>query len=110
MGPIWRDMHFYVAHRFLHIRSVYTYVYKLHHRNADPEPFSGICMHPIEHLYYFSCAFTPSIYLTGLSPLIFTWNWIHLTISPCAAHSGFEPLPVGPVSLHTPCQVRVQLW
>lgn len=88
--PIWRDMHFYVAHRFLHIRAVYTYVHKLHHRNADPEPFSGLCMHPVEHLYYFSCAFTPSIFLSGLSPLILTWNWIHLTISPCAAHSGFE--------------------
>lgn len=88
--PVWRDVHFYIAHRFLHIRSIYTYVHKLHHRNADPEPFSGMCMHPIEHLYYFSNAFTPSLYLSGLSPLIFTWNFIHLTIAPGAAHSGWE--------------------
>ena len=88
--PIWRDMHFYVAHRFLHIRSVYTYVHKLHHRNADPEPFSGICMHPIEHMYYYSCAFTPSIYLSGLSPLVAVFNWVHLTLAPAAGHSGFE--------------------
>ena len=73
--PVWRDIHFYIAHRFLHIRAVYTYVHKLHHRNADPEPFSGLCMHPVEHLYYFSCAFVPSLYVGGLSPLILIWNW-----------------------------------
>lgn len=22
--PVWRDVHFYIAHRFLHVRSVYT--------------------------------------------------------------------------------------
>jgi len=43
--PVWRDVHFYIAHRFLHIRAVYTYVHKLHHRNADPEPFSGMTMY-----------------------------------------------------------------
>ena len=88
--PVWRDLHFYIAHRFLHIRAVYTYVHKLHHRNADPEPFSGMTMHPIEHLYYFSNAFVPSLYLGCLSPVIFTWNFIHLTIAPGAGHSGFE--------------------
>ena len=55
------------------IRAVYKYVHSLHHRNADPEPFSGMTMHPVEHLYYFSNAFTPSLYL-NLSPLIFLWK------------------------------------
>merc|ERR1719446_1983129 len=85
--PIWRDLHFYFAHRFIHIRAVYKYVHSLHHRNADPEPFSGMTMHPVEHLYYFSNAFTPSLYLSCLSPLVFTWNFIHLTIAPGAGHS-----------------------
>ena len=88
--PIWRDLHFYMAHRFIHIRAVYKFVHSLHHRNADPEPFSGMCMHPVEHLYYFSNAFTPSLYLSGLSPLIFLWNFVHLTYAPGAGHSGWE--------------------
>jgi hypothetical protein len=75
--PLWRDLHFYIAHRFIHIRAVYKYVHSLHHRNADPEPFSGMTMHPVEHLYYFSNAFLPSLYM-NLSPLIFLWNFIHL--------------------------------
>ncbi|KAH8072013.1 C-4 methylsterol oxidase [Aureococcus anophagefferens] len=71
--PVWRDFHFYVAHRFLHVRACYKYVHGLHHRNADPEPFSGMCMHPVEHLYYFSNAFFPTLLVDGLSPLVFLW-------------------------------------
>eukprot|EP00039_Didymoeca_costata_P023340 m.6765 g.6765 ORF g.6765 m.6765 type:complete len:469 (-) comp3580_c0_seq1:124-1530(-) len=86
--PLWRDFHFYFAHRFLHLRGLYKYVHSLHHRNNDIEPFSGLCMHPIEHLYYFSC-FAPSL-ISGLSPFILMWNGIHLLISPAASHSGWE--------------------
>jgi sterol desaturase/sphingolipid hydroxylase (fatty acid hydroxylase superfamily) len=87
--PLWRDLHFYIAHRFLHIRAVYKYVHSLHHRSTDPEPFSGMTMHPVEHLFYFSNCLTPSLYLS-LSPLIFLWNFMHLTLAPGAGHSGFE--------------------
>ncbi|KAH8080458.1 C-4 methylsterol oxidase [Aureococcus anophagefferens] len=88
--PVWRDFHFYVAHRFLHVRACYKYVHGLHHRNADPEPFSGMCMHPVEHLYYFSNAFFPTLLVDGLSPLVFLWVFVHLSIAPGAGHSGFE--------------------
>jgi len=86
--PLWRDFHFYFAHRFLHMRFLYKYVHSLHHRNTDIEPFSGLCMHPIEHLYYFSCV-GPSLYLHA-SPFMMLWNGIHLLISPAASHSGWE--------------------
>jgi hypothetical protein len=87
--PLWRDLHFYFAHRFSHIRAFYKYVHSLHHRNIDPQPFSGLCMHPVEHLVYFSNAITPSLFLP-VSPIIYLWNFIHLTIAPAAGHSGFE--------------------
>ena len=70
------------------IRPLYKFVHALHHRDTDPEPFSGMCMHPIEHLYYFSNALTPALYLK-LSPLVFLWTFIHLTIAPGAGHSGW---------------------
>ena len=53
--PLYRDLHFYFAHRFLHIKTLYKYAHSIHHRNTDVEPFSGLSMHPVEHLYYFSC-------------------------------------------------------
>ncbi|GMH50762.1 hypothetical protein TL16_g00861 [Triparma laevis f. inornata] len=88
--PIWRDIHFYSAHRFLHIRPLYRLVHSLHHRNTDPEPFSGLTMHPMEHLYYYSNALFPCIYMTGLSPLVFHFLFFHLVFAPAAGHSGFE--------------------
>jgi len=54
------------------------------------EPFSGMCMHPVEHLYYFSNCLFPTLFLPGLSPLIFLWIVVHLTLAPGAGHSGFE--------------------
>ena len=86
--PLWRSWHFYFAHRLLHIRPLYRFVHSLHHRNTDIEPFSGLCMHPVEHLYYFACA-APSLYVYA-SPFAFMWNGMHLLLSPAASHSGFE--------------------
>lgn len=86
--PLWRSIHFYFAHRFLHYTPLYQQVHSLHHRNTDVEPFSGLCMHPIEHLYYYSCI-APSL-IFYCSPFAFVWNGVHLLLSPAASHSGFE--------------------
>lgn len=86
--PVWRSVHFYFAHRFLHYRPLYQQVHSLHHRNTDIEPFSGLCMHPVEHLYYFACV-APSLVLY-CSPYAFVWNGVHLLLSPAASHSGYE--------------------
>ena len=86
--PLWRSWHFYFAHRFLHFRPMYRFVHSLHHRNTDIEPFAGLCMHPVEHLYYFTCA-GPSL-LLFVSPFAFMWNGVHLLLSPAASHSGYE--------------------
>jgi len=86
--PVWRSVHFYFAHRFLHFTPLYKQVHSLHHRNTDPEPFSGLCMHPVEHLYYYSCVL-PSLIFT-LSPYAFLWNGVHLLLAPAASHSGWE--------------------
>ena len=34
-------------------KAMYKYIHSLHHRNTDIEPFAGLCMHPVEHLYYY---------------------------------------------------------
>jgi sterol desaturase/sphingolipid hydroxylase (fatty acid hydroxylase superfamily) len=86
--PLWRSVHFYFAHRFLHFDALYKQVHSLHHRNTDVEPFSGLCMHPVEHLYYFACV-GPSLILY-CSPFAFLWNGVHLLLSPAASHSGYE--------------------
>lgn len=86
--PVWRSMHFYFAHRFLHYTDLYKQVHSLHHRNTDIEPFSGLCMHPVEHLYYFACILPSLVFYC--SPFAFVWNGVHLLLSPAASHSGYE--------------------
>lgn len=86
--PVWRSVHFYFAHRFLHFGPLYQQVHSLHHRNTDVEPFSGLCMHPVEHLYYYACI-APSLFFM-CSPFAFLWNGVHLLLSPAASHSGYE--------------------
>lgn len=86
--PVWRSIHFYFAHRFLHYSPLYTQVHSLHHRNTDVEPFSGLCMHPVEHMYYYACIL-PSL-VVYCSPFAFLWNGVHLLLSPAASHSGYE--------------------
>jgi len=86
--PLWRSFHFYFAHRFLHFGPLYQQVHSLHHRNTDTDPYSGLCMHPVEHLYYYSCIL-PSL-LFVCSPFALLWNGVHLLLSPAASHSGWE--------------------
>lgn len=86
--PLWREGHFYFAHRLLHFKPLYAMVHSLHHRNQDIEPFAGLSMHPVEHLYYYACIL-PSL-LPFASPFHFLWNGIHLLLSPGASHSGYE--------------------
>lgn len=86
--PVWRSVHFYFAHRFLHFSPMYQQVHSLHHRNTDVEPFSGLCMHPVEHIYYYACVL-PSL-LFVCSPFALLWNGVHLLLSPGASHSGYE--------------------
>ena len=86
--PVLRELHFYWAHRFLHFRVLYKYVHSLHHRNVDPEPFSGLCMHPVEHLYYYATVWPSLAFL--MSPFHLLWNGMHAVISPAAGHSGWE--------------------
>lgn len=87
--PAYRDIHFYFCHRLIHIRFLYKYVHSLHHRNTDIEPFAGLCMHPVEHLYYFTC-YGPFLVLPKTSPFVLFWMGFHTALSPAASHSGWE--------------------
>ena len=52
--PFIHEVGFYFAHRLLHWPPLYEVAHKLHHRNTNPGPWSGLSMHPIEHVIYFS--------------------------------------------------------
>ena len=81
-------VHFYLNHRLLHFDSLYGWAHALHHRNVNTGPWSGISMHPVEHLLYMSLPFV-FIVVPG-SPFIATFCMVYLMISPSPSHSGFD--------------------
>ena len=48
--PFWREFHFYWIHRVIHWKPLYKHVHYLHHKNVNPGPWSGLAMHPVEHI------------------------------------------------------------
>ena len=88
--PIWSAFHFYWVHRLLHFPFLYKRYHALHHRNINIGPWSGLSMHPVEHLLYLSSFCIHWIIATHPIHLIFHVIWQ----GPAAAmtHSGYEDL------------------
>ncbi len=48
--PVWSVGYFSVGHWLLHRGPLYRYVHSWHHRNVNVGPWSGLSMHPVEHV------------------------------------------------------------
>jgi sterol desaturase/sphingolipid hydroxylase (fatty acid hydroxylase superfamily) len=99
--PLIREVHFYLVHRLLHIPVLYRTVHKLHHHNVNPGPWSGLSMHPVEHLLYFSGVLIH--WVLPSHPVHALFHLIHAGLSPVPGHVGFEKLIVGKEGVDTDC-------
>ena len=90
--PIWSSFHFYWIHRALHWPPLYRLVHSLHHRNISIGPWSGISMHPVEHLMYFSSALIH--FIVASHPVHFFFHMHLQALNPAASHSGYDGLLV----------------
>lgn len=88
--PIIRDAHFYFVHRLLHHRFLYKSVHALHHKNVDIGPWSGMSMHPVEHVLYFSGVLLHWILLSH--PLHAIFHVQQTGLAPALGHVGFHKL------------------
>lgn len=86
--PLWREFHFYLIHRLIHWKPLYNKVHYLHHYNINPGPWSGLAMHPVEHLLYFSVVLIH--WIVPSHPLHFLFNSQHTALTPAPSHTGFE--------------------
>ncbi len=88
--PAWGSFHFYWVHRALHVPALYRIAHALHHRNVNVGPWSGISMHPLEHLLYFSSLLIHFVLPT--SPIHILFHVYTFTLHPICSHSGFDGL------------------
>lgn len=105
----WRDFHFYFAHRVMHPwrfevfglfdpgAVLYRHVHSLHHKSHNPGPWSGLSMHPVEHLVYYTCTLLCVFF--SLHPVHFLFNKFHADLSPIAGHDGHDQ-PAGGSKFH----------
>ena len=85
---MWESLHFYLVHRLLHHPILYQYVHALHHRNVNTISWTGISMHPIEHVLYFSSVLIHFIVPTH--PIHVLFHMLALTIGAMVGHTGFD--------------------
>jgi sterol desaturase/sphingolipid hydroxylase (fatty acid hydroxylase superfamily) len=88
--PAIRDVHFYVIHRIIHWPPLYRAVHHLHHKNVNPGPWSGLAMHPVEHILYFSGVALH--WIIPSHPFHALYHLHHLAFSPAGGHSGFHQI------------------
>ena len=90
--PFWRIFHFYWIHRLIHWKPLYDRVHYLHHKNVNIGPWSGMAMHPIEHLVYFSSVLIHCI--VPSHPIHVLFSLTQGALGPAQGHAGFDEIVV----------------
>jgi len=85
--PIWESFYFYWMHRLLHTDLFYRF-HALHHRNTDVGPWSGLSMHPVEHVMYFGTALIHFVVPTH--PVHLVAHLMFFGLYAITTHTGFE--------------------
>jgi len=107
----WREFHFYWIHRAMHPwwsnkgglhngdigAFLYRHFHSLHHKSYNPGPWSGLAMHPVEHLMYYTCTLIPLFVVSH--PMHFLFAKFHADIAPIGGHDGFAD-PGGDADFH----------
>jgi sterol desaturase/sphingolipid hydroxylase (fatty acid hydroxylase superfamily) len=86
--PLFHEVHFYMVHRLIHWQPLYRYIHSLHHKNVNPGPWSGLSMHPVEHLLYFSGVLLH--WIVPSNPVHVIYHMQVAALSPSVGHCGFE--------------------
>jgi len=87
--PIWESFYFYWVHRLLHSNALYRF-HALHHRNTDVGPWSGLSMHPVEHVLFFGTVVVH--FVLPSSPLHLIFHLMYYALFAVTTHTGFEGL------------------
>lgn len=90
--PVWESFYFYWIHRLLHVPFFYKHVHVLHHRNVNVGPWSGLSMHPVEHVIFLGSVLIHWVVASHPVHILFHLQYYALTAA--TTHSGFEALVV----------------
>jgi sterol desaturase/sphingolipid hydroxylase (fatty acid hydroxylase superfamily) len=86
----WQSFHFYWIHRLIHIPFLFKKVHHVHHRNTTTGPWSGLSMHPVELLLYFSGILIH--FILPSHPIHVIFHMFSLSLGALYSHAGFDKL------------------
>ena len=88
--PVWESFYFYLIHRALHWPPLYKHVQSLHHRNINVGPWSGLSMHPVEHVIFLGSVLIH--WIVPAHPVHIIYHMQYLTLTAATTHAGYEGL------------------
>jgi len=91
--PMIHDIHFYVVHRLIRSPVLYRHIHVVHHASVNPSPWSGLAMHPVEHILSFSGALIH--FLLPSHPLIVLYHLNSAGLGAVVGHVGFDRVLTG---------------
>lgn len=95
--PWWSVLFFSAHHRLLHTEFLYRRVHSWHHRNTNVGPWSGLAMHPVEHVVLFSDV--ALLLLVPFHPVHLYFMLLHHGLGAPLSHTGYDALTFGPLRI-----------
>ena len=86
--PIWESFYFFLIHRWLHWKPLYKFAHHVHHRNTNVGPWSGLSMHPFEHLLFLGSAMIHWVLLSH--PVHVLYHLQYFSLTAVTTHCGYQ--------------------
>ena len=94
--PVWSIVYFSLGHWLLHRGPAYTHVHSWHHKNVNVGPWSGLAMHPGEHVVLYGDVLF--FLVIASHPVHFLFAMMHHSMGAPLSHTGYDAMKVGPVT------------
>ena len=91
--PFWAEVFFDMQHRVMHREPLYKHIHSWHHKNANTGHWSGLAMHPIEHIVLM--ADTLIYFILAAHPIHIIYNLLFHGLGAPTSHVGFERVKIG---------------
>lgn len=88
--PIWESFYFFLIHRWLHWKPLYKLAHHVHHRNSNVGPWSGLSMHPVEHLIFLGSVLVHWVMLSH--PVHVLYHLQYFCLSAATTHCGYQAI------------------
>jgi len=103
--PVYSNNHFAVVHWLLHRGPAYRHVHSVHHKNVNVGPWSGLAMHPVEHVLLFADVWV--FLLVASSPLHLLFAMMHHGVGAPLSHTGYDAIELRRGSSGNPLRLAV---